>query len=306
MKKLTLAFLMVVGSGSIFALPTFNPMDPALLKEGFFFDCGGDIDCCQPVPEMDWCDFGNWCDKDLTEMFGLRIGYYGDFVFNRKMKLANTSYNNGARIHRAAMSTNSGLIGLSMMDRFDLFATFGASNIMLDSAGPVFSLDPNETSQVWTNSGFAWGIGGTAILWSCDCVAVGFNGQYFHTQPTLDKVVTDNDFSQTVENVPGHRKFVWHEWQVGLGAGWWIHLASTGDTGLVPYFNIKYASGRGKQYYTFTNNDAETMKLGGLKTAQGFGYALGATLVAGNRANITVEGRWCDEKAISVNGQIRF
>lgn len=310
MKKLTLAFLMVVAGGSLFALPTFNPMGPALLKEGFFFDCGEERDCCQPVPEMDWCDFTNWCDKDLAEMFGIRLGYYGNFVFDRKLEVDDSQApeaNKGATVHQTSLNTNSAFLGVSMMDRFELFTTLGASRAYLRAVGAVFGpdVDTNVEHELWTDSDFAWSIGGTAILWSCDCIAVGFNGQYFKTTPSISKLVSNEDDDFSVDMVKGH-DFKYSEWQVSLGASWWVHLSSTGDTGLVPYFSLKYAQAKAESNRYESGVKANITNIWNLESSQGFGYVLGATLVGGNRTNITVEGSWLNEKAVHVNGQIRF
>ncbi len=58
----------------MYALPIGNPSEASLCTQGVFFG-GSNCNTCDPC----FCWFDAW---------SLRLGYYGDFVFNRNLRLA--------------------------------------------------------------------------------------------------------------------------------------------------------------------------------------------------------------------------
>ncbi|ANH78500.1 porin [Candidatus Chlamydia sanziniae] len=153
MKKLLKSVLLsaaFVGSASLQALPVGNPAEPCLLIDGTMWE-GVSGDPCDPC--------ATWCDA-----ISLRIGFYGDYVFDRILKADvaktfgmgaeptgntattfvtmterdNPAYNR--RIHDAEWFTNAGYLALNIWDRFDVFCTLGATSGYVKANSRAFNL----------------------------------------------------------------------------------------------------------------------------------------------------------------------
>ncbi len=157
MKKLlksVLVFAALGSASSLQALPVGNPAEPSLMIDGILWEgFGGDP--CDPCT--------TWCDA-----VSLRLGYYGDYVFDRVLKtdvakmfdmgaaptVADTDklQNNptqstprenpayGKHFQDAEMFTNAAFMALNIWDRFDVFCTLGATNGYLKGNSASFNL----------------------------------------------------------------------------------------------------------------------------------------------------------------------
>ncbi|WP_080128758.1 porin [Chlamydia suis] len=166
MKKLlksVLVFAALGSASSLQALPVGNPAEPSLMIDGILWEgFGGDP--CDPCT--------TWCDA-----VSLRLGYYGDYVFDRVLKTdvakdfemgaapttasgtnaaapttstprENPAY--GKHFQDAEMFTNAAFMALNIWDRFDVFCTLGATNGYLKGNSASFNLvglfGANETT----------------------------------------------------------------------------------------------------------------------------------------------------------------
>lgn len=154
MKKLlksVLAFAVLGSASSLHALPVGNPAEPSLMIDGILWEgFGGDP--CDPCT--------TWCDA-----ISLRLGYYGDFVFDRVLKTdvnkqfemgaaptgdtniaAPTTFTSrenpayGKHMQDAEMFTNAAYMALNIWDRFDVFCTLGATSGYLKGNSASFNL----------------------------------------------------------------------------------------------------------------------------------------------------------------------
>ncbi|CCP58260.1 hypothetical protein [Chlamydia trachomatis] len=156
MKKLlksVLVFAALSSASSLQALPVGNPAEPSLMIDGILWEgFGGDP--CDPCT--------TWCDA-----ISMRMGYYGDFVFDRVLKtdvnkefemgeaLAGASGNTtstlsklvertnpayGKHMQDAEMFTNAACMALNIWDRFDVFCTLGATSGYLRGNSASFNL----------------------------------------------------------------------------------------------------------------------------------------------------------------------
>lgn len=157
MKKLlksVLVFAALSSASSLQALPVGNPAEPSLMIDGILWEgFGGDP--CDPCT--------TWCDA-----VSLRLGYYGDYVFDRVLKTdvakmfdmgaaptvadtdklqndptqstprENPAY--GKHFQDAEMFTNAAFMALNIWDRFDVFCTLGATNGYLKGNSASFNL----------------------------------------------------------------------------------------------------------------------------------------------------------------------
>lgn len=261
MKKFTFLLTLAIGS-KVLALPIGNPAEPALFTEGCLFN-----NCC-------------W-----SECFSFRIGYYGDFVYNRH--LTRSSATSHGQFDNSTLNTNAGLLALNFWKRVDIFATLGASTGSVSSRSNFIGFGRFDAVY---GSNFSWSVGGRAVLWQCGCTFLGVEGQYFSTHMPLSRFVTLGAGSA----YPNSTTF-YSEWQVGGAIAHRINM-------LVPYIGVKYSR-------SFLDNRGIVVlgsTLPNNKSRKHWGYAVGVTLVDRAIATVTAEGRFADEKAFHINAQVRF
>ncbi|NGX54839.1 MAG: Major outer membrane porin [Chlamydiae bacterium] len=280
MKKLFMTMISVLACGAAFALPVGNPSDASLLCDGVIWEghCG---DPCDPCLTM--------CDS-----WSIRVGFYGDYVFNRHLEVDNDNNGQNYDIEHTEIYTNAGLIAFNLWDRFDIFATLGASTLYIDTNARAFLGTPGQRFELETETDFSWSIGARATIWECGCTSFGIEGQYFYTKPDIKRITTAATYSAYVDDQFDAK---YREWQIGIGVSHRINL-------LVPYVAVKWAGAKLDlddaviSSPSITLWDAESKKV--------WGFAVGVSLVDCEKVSLTVEGRFADEKAVHVNGQIRF
>jgi major outer membrane protein len=268
MKILSLTALFLT-SATLYALPIGNPSEPALLRQGVIFRGS----CENPARPFQ----GLWCSSSM------RLGFYGDYVFNRHTEAITdvpSSDSNffDVKLEQTQLFTNAALIEFNFWNRIDLFGTVGNSKIVLNVQGPL-----HERLNVETSSDLSWSLGGRATLLECNSSFFGTEVQYFYTNPHVNRETLG-----TGSTYPNKESIKYREWQIGFAAS---HLFSI----FLPYIGIKWSHAMGS-FPVFVE----------MESSHDFGYAVGASILASERAIFTVEGRFVDEKAIHVNGQFRF
>ncbi|MBS0624055.1 MAG: hypothetical protein JSS62_05470 [Verrucomicrobia bacterium] len=283
MKKLFTTMLTVLASGAAFALPVGNPSEASLLCDGICWEghCG---DVCDPC--LTWCD-----------AFSVRVGFYGDYVFQRNLKMQNNlSSGTYQNIDQSTIFTNAGYIALNFWDRLDFFATLGASDWSLGGNTSSFNGTAGFWEEVYSAPVFSWSVGTRGTLWECGCTAIGAEFQYFQFRAPIQGVVISPQYFNDATVASTSR---YYEWQVGLGISHRIHC-------FVPYIAVKW-SGAQLQLHNATNTGTNSASiLTKAKTAHLWGYAVGVSLIDCEKAAITGEVRLGDESAAYINGQVRF
>lgn len=293
MKKLMLTVLTVLSCGAAYALPVGDPTEASLFTNGL---CSGESTCCDPC--MSWCD-----------MFSVRLGFYGDYVFNRHLEVKSLS-DVKHDIDDTEIFTNAGWFVLNFCNRYELFATFGATDISIFTDGYALADPDNPASSTMVQldfaTNFSWSIGARAVAWRCGNFDLGVEGQYFRTRPTVDSLIRYASGDITYFN--SNNRATWSEWQAGFVASYTICSGCPG-VAFVPYMGVKVAGGTldmGNLTFLFQGTSTEGYTLKDLKPKQLWGYAVGMTATVCNAVGVTVEGRFADEKALSVVGQFRF
>ena len=172
MKNLFFALFTVIVPTTLIALPIGNPSEASLHPNGVFWDrserCIGDQ------------------NLSFFDAFSIRLGYYGDFVFDRHLKVDRKD--NRSKIHKTAIHTNAVYLALSVCNRFDFFGTVGASKIDISTPSSAFGAQStgglNALSvNIDTETTLSWsaGLRGTLLRWGC--LSLGLEAQYFRTQP---------------------------------------------------------------------------------------------------------------------------
>lgn len=284
MKKLLMTMLTVLACGAVYALPVGNPADPLLLTNGIFWDSCWDDDYYDPC---DPCGF-EW---DMS----LRIGYYGDFVFDRKMELDGFGDGN---IERFELYTNAGLVVLNFWERLDIYATFGSTNFDIHTRSGLFGLPDvlGSFTRIETDGAFSWSVGARAVLWNWGCTTLGLDARYFRARPDIKSIVYQGAITANPDDLELH----YHEWQVDLGLSHRINM-------LVPYIAVKWSKADVDIDGNLVIPILEATFLGrDLENRRQWGYAIGVSLIDCDIMSLNVEGRFRDESAVAVNAQIRF
>jgi major outer membrane protein len=296
MKRLLFTVSILLGGFSIQALPVANPIDASLYLDGIFW-CGEECNSCY-----------SWCDG-----LSVRAGFWGDYVFNRHMETKWGTYNNIAyggsfskndEIPQFSIYKNQGVLTLNWCNWIDVYGLLGSANFY--QQGTALIVD-TLAGTVYMNYSPAtcYGVGGRVTLFECGFWGFGIESQYFGSNPKLNSFEFGN--TALVFYPDDVRASSYNEWQVGLGASY--RLEGYGNS-LVPYVAIKFAGSNLKQnnesYLGENFDEIDTLTQGDLKNSKTVGFAVGMTATSIDKGGITVEGRFGDEKAAFVNGQIRF
>jgi major outer membrane protein len=283
MKKLVVTIVTLLTCGGAYALPIGNPSNASLLCDGLFLEghCG---DPCDP--------FLNWGDA-LT----FRVGFWGDYVFNRHLQVHSRSRNISSSIEKTKINTNAGFLAANLWDRVDLFTTLGATDFALRSNVKTFGSASNGPQlELETKNQFSWSVGARGTLWECGCTSFGLETQYFTTKPRVHRVSIAESVSVYPDNSISAR---YQEWQVGGGVAHRINM-------FVPYLGVKWSWAKVNFDHAHPFASDPDLTLFNSRNKNHWGFAAGVSLIDCEKAALTVEGRYGDERAVHVNGQIRF
>lgn len=282
MKKWLLIFFLPL---QVFALPLNNPALPQLTCDGVFFGCG----CGTP---MVTCD-----------VLSVRLGYYGDFVFDNYMKV---DQSNRGSIRLSRIYTNGGELDFNFWNRIEIFGVLGVGNVLIEAPISNFSVIGNPVNSVLsidTVSDFAWSVGGRVIVWQCGRLITGLEGQYYRTTPNINYL---SDHFSTTPAYLNDTEIQYQSWQVGLGATYEVCINACFS--FLPYASLAVSGANadmGNKRVALPDQN-NTVELFDLRKERYFGYGFGGTLAGGERVLITAEARFAYEKALFISIQMRL
>jgi len=280
MRKLALALLAFFITTTAYALPLGNPWESRLMTDGLFLE-GNCPHFCEPC------------------VWNIRVGFYGDYVWDRVMELDESDEH--ATVRKTQLWTNAGYVALNLWDWLDIFGTFGATQIEINTPSRLFGSQFNTLMTIQTETDFSWSVGVRGMIWECGSLGVGAEAQYFQTRPDINFIRflgSDNSYHNEV--------LKYCEWQVGIGAAYRINIASCA-TAAIPYLGLRWGRAR------IDMDDLQEpitasipLTLFDLRSKKDLGYAFGVTLLGCNKISVTAEARFSNEKALYVNGQFRY
>lgn len=278
MKKATTLMISFFLMTPLFALPVGNPWEASLLLEGFMRP--------QTCREKRTC----WSN---------RLGFYGDYIFNRKLEVSTSD----KTLRETKLYTNAGYLVFNIRDRIDLFTTIGTTHISIKTpvAPFVTSSGSTATCELQTETDFSWSLGVRGSLFELCNFAVGLEAQYFSTRPNL------NYFEISMSSVTTYldgEKLKYEEWQLGFGLAYRFYISC--NTAFVPYMAVKWSGVHVNMGNRIFQSSGPEIQLRNLTNQWSMGYALGVTLLGCDLWSINAEGRFVDELALGINGQIRF
>ncbi len=255
-------FLMLPFQG--FALYNGNPSFPMMPEQGLF------------MSQEDW--------------FGIKIGYQCDDVYDRRLKMAHCHVDGQKRkVQEYTSLSNQGVLTFNFNDRAEIFGTLGAMSF-------EFSQRPFEGTKVscHTQTHFAWGVGGRAILAYWGNVQIALNAAYLQSDLPFSSVkVNDHSYGKK------HAEAKFREWQIGAGVSYrWDWF--------VPYLGFDYSDFRTKiehlnsLKFLFHRNHVV------FKEVYPFGIFFGFGLSPEKGFNVNMEARFINENAVSVSADFKF
>lgn len=270
---------------SLCALPLNNPAIAELTCDGVFFNSG----CGTPMLT---------CDT-----LSVRLGYYGDFIFNNYMKV-DESDRGSIRLTR--IYTNGGEIDFNFWNRFEIFGVLGVGNVFVQAPMSNFSVAGNPVNsllEIASVSDFAWSVGARGQVWECGRFTFGVEGQYYRTTPEINYVA---DHFQTTPSYIDGVNLTYQSWQVAVGTTYEICINACFS--FLPYVSLAVSGAKADMDSTRValTDQNNTVELFDLKKERYFGYGFGGTLAGGERILITAEGRFAYEKALFISIQMRL
>ncbi len=283
MKKILVSLFLF---STAWALPVGNPSEASLHTDGLFWNC------CPWRPTLRiWHDFRP------------RVGFYGDYIFNRHLRAHDFHFKK--QLDHAKIFTNAAYFAIGLWNRFDVFATVGASKLWLEGDISTFSpfIDRNRSGRILIETesdlSFSFGARGT---WCCCCgTMIGLEGQIFLVDPKVKRITSNalNTANPTFSRE--FRRAEYTDWQIGLGV-------SKRFANFIPYIAFKWSGCELKwrhPSFPFEIQPSSTVTFHNFQNRKSLGYALGVTLLDCLRSTITAEARFGDEKALYINAQIR-
>lgn len=245
---------------------------------------------CALIVSAQAAPVGNPADPKLLENgiimqsedanFSVRAGYQGDFVFDRKLKDLDDS----------EITSHSGIVALNLMKKVDVYGSLGAST------GEFVETYGSTRVEYETETSWGWGVGAKAILFEKDNTTIGLDGRYFNAEPDLDKIIIDGVSYSVPSGSVTKASIEYDEYQIALG------IAQKFDM-FVPYGGVKYSKAKAKLLATISGTDYASEDA---DSEDEFGLFVGCSIVPMDSVSINVEGRFIDEEALTVSGQIRF
>lgn len=259
MRILAIGLLSLFAIDSLHALYSGNPDEPELIDNGLLFA------------------------TDNT--FGVKIGYEGDFVFDRRL---NASSGASCRVDEFQSRMNQGVLTLNFFDKIEAFGSVGSMNAYV-------SLRPHkdgERREFQSGDATTWGAGGRVLLFTWDDLHAGVTGSYQSADlPMRWNALNGETFSTAA-------KMKYWEWQI---AGLFSYRVEMFD----PYIGITYSVAE-----AVVRHIRSDMQLGHrqfkMKSRDRVGAALGCSLTPSKIIDLNVEVRLFDEEAISVAGNLKF
>lgn len=285
MKKIISTLLSLLICHTLYSLPIGNPAEP-MLYSGSILPCELEKPC--------FCWLNDW---------HVRTGYYGDFVFNRNLAVNDPILPQGHIIGLTQIRTNAGYLALNINDMLDIFTTLGASRIRIETNELSWGSNATFDGILSTDTHFSWSVGGRLAILSWRCFTLGFEGQYFRTSPFFIDYFSANGGNRIYFN--SNNRIHYNEWQVGGGLSYVIRTECP-DLAVTPYIGVKWARVHLNTHGFNFNSPDERLTIFNLISHKRWGYAVGATFSFCNCIGFTAEGRFGDEKALYINGQISF
>ena len=296
MKKLAVLGLFV--AGALQALPLVNPADSVMYTNGICWH-EGENTCCFPS-----CDYDCW-----EEMFSMRFGFSGDYVFNRHIEVRHGLVGNhptathpeGGVFSTVSLMTNAGTFCINFIDWIEAYAAFGVTRISVKASSSL-SGDTTPIQGIFTfDPSTSYLVGAAAPILQNGSFLLGVQAQYFYTFPNAS--YTTNYADGTIAYYNSDRaKYIEYQGAIAMSYNFENELLS-----FVPFAGIQFSG------VSWNLDSVNAIVVSGTtyappdaKEQQVVGWTIGTSMYLCNRGGVTAEARFANEKALNVSGQLVF
>lgn len=221
-----------------------------------------------------------WCS--------LRATFFEDYVYQQRLQdtFEDDSCNRGKTL--AKFSTNAGILTLNFKDRIDFYGIVGASRLQVNQ-------------EIFSKMQFAWGVGSKLILFKTGSFYLGADLKYFETAQKPMYFLCEG----LAFNLAGNFALQYSETQAALGICFTTFC-------IAPYIYASYMIAKFEPdpmtalvRWPFSNVLVDAI-CKSATTQRRFGLAVGATLLSGEKATLSIESRMFNQNAIDINLEVKF
>ncbi len=232
--------------------------------------------------ESEIIDTGFFISPDCS--VGVKIGYQGDWVFDRLLKSYAGSH---GKIDHFEILMNQGAVILNYLDRFEIYGTVGSMrNHFWYRPHVDHKRREFETNNHWTAGG-----GARFLVAEWGNTGLGVDGKVQYGKPPIEWITVNGVSSSSSGHV------IYREWQGSVAAYHTLGL-------FTPYLGVKYTNihanvvGLSKSVYPHRHFK--------MTNRSRFGMALGCTLSQGKKVDVNLEVQLIDEQGLTFGGNIKF
>ena len=293
-----LAILGIFAVSALQALPLVNPADSVMYTNGICWH-QGENSCCFPS-----CDYDCWLDR-----FSMRFGFSGDYVFDRNVEVkhalvgaAGSLFPEGGDFMTTTIMTNAGTFCVNYADWIEAYVGFGVTNFSIRTSSSVFSDATPVMASHDFNPTVSYLVGAAAPIWQKGNFILGVQAQYFYAYPNANHFVRQNDGRLHYSAHSDRAKYVEYQGAIAVSYNFEYEFFS-----IVPFGGIQF-SGLSWNLSSINNRliDASTYFFPKAHEQQVVGWTIGTSMYLCNRGGVTIEGRFANEKALNVSGQLVF
>lgn len=234
--------------------------------------------------------------KPILEQYNetpLKIGAEADIVIKRDLKAPDEDIELNTNWYTAKLS-------YTFLDKIDLYTLLGTVD------GKVKEIDGNNDLEYLPDTGFAWGLGTTVLLYENEKgLRVGLDTKYRYSSPELQEIIL-NGTNYSVSNGKANFK----EWQIACAVSLDLskYTSQSESPRCIPYIGMKYSDVRTSAKGTISGTEYNTERASSKKKIGPFvgaDFYLGTT-ETGSEFGINLEGRFIDEQAVTIGLNYKF
>lgn len=234
-------------------------------------------------------------NMQATGLGPLKVGFDGDWIFNKDLKGKNDISNAGIEGQWYLFR-----MGYTFAERVEPYVKLGMSHLETSWT------QGNDNVKIKGTNAFTVGVGGKVLV--CEIpeyrLRLSLNGQYLYTEPDIDKA----DINNMLNAVVSAAEFNVKEWQIGgiLSIEFPLNYDKRDPAAihsLIPYVGFAYFDSETKTKFTVGNT---TYDLNKAENDNKFLLITGCDINAPNNASLNIEGRWVGETAASGGLTLKF
>ena len=231
---------------------------------------------------------GAFISKDYW--IGVKAGYAFDYVYDRQLHMTGKTPDHSHRkVQKYNSVSNFGVVTLNFNDRVEAFGLLGSMSAELSQ-----HLFENVKVSYDTQTHFAWGAGGRAILAYWGDLQFAINASYVRSDLPLSSLkVNGRSYAKKQAELD------FQEWQVGIGASYRCRW-------FIPYLGVDYSDFRSRIEHLNTIKFLFPKKHVTFKETYPMGLFFGFGLSPARAFNVNVEARLINENAVSVSADFKF